>query len=120
MNKAALLAVATISIVTPSPCDAASQLPGSELWNICKDGISSRFYGPACAMYVAGVWDALWLINREQKSRGEGGWCVPDKAEAIGLMQLTDIVALYLRDNPQLRDYSAGPLVMEAIREELC
>lgn len=120
VKKIVLAAAVVASILLPTSGYAKSQLPGSELWLICKDGVSTGFYGPACIMYIAGVWDALWMINREQTAQGDGGWCIPEQAEAIGLMKLADIVALYLRDNPKLRDYSAGALVVEAIKDELC
>jgi Rap1a immunity proteins len=91
-----------IFLITLCPLTALSQaltsdsiVNGNQLFSECDDDDGTQ-NGSACLHYIAGVTDAL-LMHKEI--------CVPS---GVTIRQLADIVTKYLRDNPEVRHFTAA------------
>ena len=61
-----------------------------------------------CLAYVLGV------IDSEDSFRDNGTVCIPGKSQSN---TLTEIVSVFLRDHPELRQYVASDLVVLSLRQ---
>ena len=98
-----------IFLITLCPLTALSQaltsgtfVNGNQLFAECNDDRDTP-NGIACLHYVAGVADAL-LMHKEI--------CLPS---GVIVRQLADIVTEYLRDNPEVRHFTAESDTMVAL-----
>ena len=98
-----------IFLITLCPLAALSQaltsgtiVNGTQLFSECDDGGDTP-NGIACLHYIAGVADVL-LMHKEI--------CVPS---GVTVRQLADIVTKYLRDNPEVRHFTAASDTMVAL-----
>jgi hypothetical protein len=97
-----LIACVCILLGTLCPLTALSQaltsdriVIGDQLFADCDDGGDTP-NGDACLHYIAGVVDTL-LMHKEI--------CPPS---GITIAQLADIVTKYLRENPEVRHFTAA------------
>ena len=105
-----------------NPVFAADQQPGymsgNELFKFCTNGPSNlsgiqvdlgkQFAG----LYVQGIHDYMALYSNT--TRQNPLWCL---SRRVDVDQLTDVVCLYMRNNPQIRHTGASGSVVAALNE---
>lgn len=107
------LIVSVVLAAAQPPTKAAIFRTGNGLWEACGVDRSAQDYYSKyyqCSAYTIGALDALEFVSMIE-GRGE---CVPSSTN-VG--QITDIVILFLRNNPGKRHYPAPNVVALAINE---
>jgi len=103
----ALIAVAVLIAGVHAACAKEKfWLDGNRLYGACQEDRS------ACMLYAQGLLDGL-AMEREVNSLPKP-YCIP--SNAVG-DQITDVVTAYLRNNPAMRQYNAGSLVLKAMAD---
>jgi hypothetical protein len=108
MTRAILLAVGLSCFVVGGANADAMWVNGNDHWEWCQHTSEKNFKPVSagfCTGYILGVLDAL----------NGAIMCVP---QAVTKGQLTDVVKLWLRDNPGQRQYVASDLVITALKEK--
>src|SRR6188474_3112930 len=105
------LVIASIAPPFVSPA-AAYFLDGDELMNHCSANIADEKYDPAvCVTYIMGAYDA-YMFQRLVRNQPR---CTP---RSLTAGKLREVVADYLRANPDNRKMDASALIWNAIIAE--
>ena len=103
--------IAVCVCVSAWPASARGFIDGNKLHDICVE-TDERIVGTVCAMYVAGVVDAM-LVMKDMIGE-QIAFCVP---EGVTIGQLVDVFAKYLRDHPEERHLHGAVLVITAVSD---